>query len=309
MRFDPKTRRYIDSSGHTLPPSQVRKEVIGYIAQEQERAKHEAEKFLNQTISLSAFFLFMRSRVEAWHTVAGAIAYGGKAQMDAERSARIAAKVKSEKGYLKEFENQVRRSFAAARSIASQVADSIEVAPIKEASKRLTPAQKAKVKKRVFTDLLTAAPSEAEAVARRAVAKVVEDEGLELLAASIAIDDSLAADLIGGSIITRAEMYADAAYATFQNNVMAREFDSGVTMGRRVCVEDDSSCEECLSAAADSAEFVPLDDLDEIGSLACMNNCRCEFEFSLEGVEFATSDIFQAEIGGQDAYGGSVTVQ
>src|SRR6476659_2239719 len=261
MRFDPKTRRYIDSSGHTLPPSQVRKEVIGYITQQQERAKHEAEKLLNQTTSLSAFFLFMRSRVEAWQTVAGAIAYGGKAQMDAERSARIAAKVKSEKGYLKDFEEQTRRSFVAARTIASQVADSIEVSPVKETSKRLTPTQKAKVKKRVFTDLLTAAASEVESVARRAVAKVVEDEGLELLTASIAIDESLAADLIGGSIIARAEMYSDDAYATFQNNVIAREYDSGVTLGRRVLTEGEN-CDDCIAAATE--EFVPLDELPEI---------------------------------------------
>lgn len=309
MRFDPKKRRYVNSDGHVVPPSHVRKEVIGYIAQEQERAKREAGKLLNGTTSLSAFFIFMRSKVEAWHNVAGSIAYGGKAQLDGERRARIAAKVKSEKAFLKDFEDQTRRSFAAARSIASQVAQTVEAIPVKAMSERLTPAMKAKVEKRVLAKLLTSSPSDAERNARRAVAEAVEDEGLELSASSVSIDESTAAELIGGTIINRAGMYPEAAYATFQNNVMAREFDSGVTLGRRICAEDQASCEECVGAANDSAEFVPLDDLDEIGSLTCMNNCRCEFEFSLEGVEFATSDMFQAEIGGQDAYGGSVTIQ
>jgi len=309
MRFDPQKRRYVDSDGHIISPSQVRKEVIGYITQEQDRAKREAGKLLNGTVSLSAFFIFMRSRVEAWHNVAGSIAYGGKAQLDGERRARIAAKVKSEKAFLQDFEEQTRRSFAAARSIASQVAESVQTVPIKAMSEHLTPAMKAKVQKRVLGNLLTSSPSEAKQNAKRAVVEAIADEGLELITSSVSIDEATAADLIGGTIVSRAGMYPEAAYATFQNNVMAREFDSGVTLGRRICADDDASCEECVSAAADSAEFVPLDELDEIGSLQCMNNCRCEFEFSLEGVEFATSDIFQAEIGGQDAYGGSVTIQ
>jgi hypothetical protein len=307
MRFDPKVRRYIDSDSHVIPPSQVRKEVINYIAQEQGRAKREANKLLNETISLSAFFLFMRSRVEAWHSVAGSIAYGGKAQLDGERRARIAVKVKSEKAFLRDFEDQVKRSFAAAGSIASAVVEQLEVSPLK--SLRLTPAQKSRVKKRVRMALLDSAPSEAEHQVKRAVKKAVEDEGLELIAESISISESLASGLIGGTIVNRAATYADAAYATFQNNVMAREFDSGITLGRRICAEDEVSCEECVGAARDSEEFVSLDELDEIGSLSCLNNCRCEFEWSLEGVEFATSDVFQAEVGRQDAYGGSVAMQ
>src|SRR5688572_21872317 len=123
MRFDPKRRRYVDSNGHLVPPSEVRKEIIGYVAQEQERAKREAEKLLEGLITLSAFFRFMRSRVEAWHLVAGSIAYGGKSQLDAERRARIAAKVDSEQRFLHDFEDQVRRSFLAADKIASQVVE------------------------------------------------------------------------------------------------------------------------------------------------------------------------------------------
>lgn len=273
MRWDSKKRRYVDSHGHVIPAREVRKEVIGYVAQEQDRAKREAEKLLSGLISLSAFFAFMRSRIEAWHTVSGSIAYGGAAQLDTERRARIAAKVNSEKAYLNEFEDQVRRSFAAADKIASQVVENLEVAPTKAMNEKLTPTQKKKVEKRVRAALLTAAPSEAKAKAKRAVREVIEDEGLSLVAESVSVSESLASDLIGGTIVSRTQMYPEAAYATFQNNVAAREFDSGVTLGRRICAEDEASCDECVAAAADSVDFVPLDDLDEIGSLQCMNNC------------------------------------
>lgn len=309
MKWDSKRRRYVDSAGHVIPARQVRKEIIGYVAKEQERAKREAEKLVKGLISLSAFFAFMRSRIEAWHTVAGSIAYGGKSQLDAERRARIAAKVNSEKQFLQDFEDQVRRSFFAADKIAAQVVEHLEVSPVKAMNERLTPAQKAKVEKRVRAALLSSTPSEAKRQAKRAIREVIEDEGLEMIAESISISESLASDLIGGTIVNRTGMYPDAAYATFQNNVMAREFDSGVTLGRRICAEDEASCTDCVEAARESEEWVPLDELDEIGSLQCMNNCRCEFEFSVDGAEFATSDVFQAEIGGMDAYGGSVTIQ
>lgn len=309
MRWDSKKRRYVDGLGHVVPPSEVRREVIGYVAQEQERAKREAEKLLDGLITLSAFFAFMRSRVEAWHLVAGSIAYGGKSQIDAERRARIVAKVNNEQSYLRDFESQVRRSFAAAERIAAQVAEHLEVVPVKAVNEKLTAAQKKKVEKRVKAALLRSAPSEAKQQVKRAVRAVIENEGLELIARSLTVSEALASDLIGGTIVSRTGMYAEAAYATFQNNVAAREFDSGVTLGRRICAEDEASCDECVAAAQASEDFVPLDELDEIGTLTCLNNCRCEFEFSLEGEEFSTSDVFQGVVGGQDAYGGSVTIQ
>ena len=305
MRFDTKRRRYIDSSGHVIPSSEVRKEVINYITNEQSRAQREAEKLVKGSISLSTFFQFMRSRVEAWHLVAGSIAYGGKSQLDAERRARIAAKVRSEKTFLTGFQDEVERSFQAARQIAAQVAESITVQPVKALSRKLAGSLKNKVEKRVTEALLIATPSDVNTVVRKAVAEALEDD--DLIAEMVSVDEGLAAKLIGGTIVSRAGLYADAIYATFQNNVAAREFDSGVTLGRRICVSDEDSCDECDEAATE--EFVPLDDLAEIGSLACGSRCRCEFEFSLEGVEFATSDVFSAEIGGQDAYGGSVTIQ
>jgi hypothetical protein len=108
-------------------------------------------------------------------------------------------------------------------------------------------------------------------------------------------------------IANRAGLYAEAAYSEYMVQTVEREADEGVTLGRRICESDGASCDECVAAATE--EFIPLDDIEEIGTLQCMNNCRCEIEFSIEGQEFRTSDIFQGVVGGQDQYGGDVTIQ
>lgn len=108
-------------------------------------------------------------------------------------------------------------------------------------------------------------------------------------------------------IANRAGLYAEAAYSEWVNQVVERESDEGVTLGRRICESDGASCEECVDAATE--EFIPLDEIPEIGTLQCMHNCRCEIEFQVEGQQFRTSDIFQGVVGGQDEFGGSVTLQ
>lgn len=202
MRFDPKRRRYVDNNGRVMAPAQVRREVQDYVEQQKERTEKEALKLLAGTITLAAFVHFMRSAIEKWHTVSGSIAYGGKAQLDAERIARIQAKIDSELKYLAGFKTDIATALSKAREAGI-----------------------------TFTET-------------------------------------------AGFVTSRAVMYADAAYSTYVNNVTAREFDNGVTMGRRVCEEDTESCEECIDAA--STYFVPLDELPEIGSLQCLNNCRCD---------------------------------
>lgn len=278
MRFDPKTRRYVNEQGRALSPAQVRKEVNDYITGEKERTQAKAQQLLSGNISLTSFFMYLKTRVEAWHEVAGSIAYGGKAQLDPERNKRIQTKINSELKYLREFQKQVKASFEAARKIASKVADSVEAHPLKSFTGKLTVSMRAKIEKRVFEDLIVANPSEAETVTRKAVNEVLEGIEARLIAESISIAADDAADLIGATIASRAGMYADAAYSTYQNNEAAREFDSGVTLGRRVCEEDGASCDECVDAA--DTYFVPLDELPEIGSLQCLNNCRCYFEYA-----------------------------
>jgi len=196
----------VDEDGRVLSPAQVRREVHDYVEGEKDKTEKEALKLLAETITLTAFFHFMKSRVEKWHTVTGAIAYGGQAQLDPERKARIAAKIESELAFLNGFRNDTSKAFAEARA------------------------------------------------------------------------NDLTITEAAGFVPARAAMYADAAYSTYENNVMAREFDEGVTMGRRVCPEDDASCEECVDAA--STFFSTLEDIEEIGTLQCLNNCRCYIEYA-----------------------------
>jgi hypothetical protein len=179
---------------------EVRRQVEDYIEEEQARVDTKANDVLAGTIELAAFFAFMDNRIETWHKVTGAIAYGGRTQMGAERWKRIEKIIASEKEFLAGFEQET-------------------------------------------------------------VAETVTAEGLA----------------------ARGSMYAEAAYSTYENNVAARESDFGVTKARRVCEEDQASCDECVQAATE--EFISLSEVSDIGTLTCMNNCRCYYEFSYEGVE------------------------
>lgn len=200
MRWDAKKRRYVNDRGRTLSAREVRKEVERYVEDEERKAEAEAAKLRSGLIAATAFFLYMESKIEAWHKVTGAIAYGGQVQMDAERWSRIEKIIQSEQSYLAGFRSEV--------AAASEITESVD---------------------------------------------------------------------------NRAGMYANAAYSTYENQVRERERDAGVIMGRRVCEEDGQSCDECIEAATE--EYMPLEELSDIGSLQCLNNCRCSIEFSYEGVD------------------------
>lgn len=152
------------------------------------------------------------------------------------------------------------------------------------------------IRQKVRRAILTAAPSEVESLITEALGEDV----------AIPAIGNLVDDLIGGQIVNRSTMYAESAYSTYQNNVVEREKDEGVTLGRRV-LEEGNNCDNCIAAA--SEEFVPLDDLPELGDSQCQSRCRCEFEFQIEGQQFATSDLFSARIGGQEAFGGDVELE
>lgn len=154
------------------------------------------------------------------------------------------------------------------------------------------------IRQKVRKAILTAAPSEAEGL-------IAEALGPELEIPAIG---NLVDDLIGGQIVNRATMYPQSAYSTYENNVLARERDEGVTLGRRVLSEGADNCDDCIAAAGE--EFVPLDELPEIGDSQCQIRCLCEFQFlTSEGEQFATSDLFSARIGGQEKFGGDVEIQ
>lgn len=210
-----------------------------------------------------------------------------------KRWKRINKKILSELEYLDEFESAVEESFAAANVIANKVAKTV-------ASD--FPDTQAEIKEKVERALLRAAPSEAASIVRQAVIEALPPEAV-IPEITLGLE---ANSLIGGTVEARAEMYTDATYATYENNVLAREMDEGVTLGRRVSEKDGDVCVDCEEAATD--EFVPLDTLPEIGDSVCGPRCRCEFEFQTEGDSFKVSELFGGRITGQDQYGGSAEI-
>lgn len=297
MKWDSIDRRYEDERGRAVSPATIRKYITEYIESEKAVVERQAARLFSQSITVQDFFVFMRSRISAWHGIAGVIAYGGEDQMDRERWARVNQRILSELAYLADFENAAIESFTAVERIATSTARSLPSAG------ELLPDTQAAVRQSVSRALLTAAPSEAQALTRRALIEVVESITPET-ASAIAQNAVRGADLlIGGTIEPRAQMYTEAIWASHENNVLARESDEGVTMGRRV-LEDGDSCDDCIAWASD--EFRPIDELEEIGASVCGSRCRCEFEFDVKGVQFAVSELFGGTIRGQDRYGGDV---
>lgn len=289
MIWDETDRRYEDENGRPIPAAKIRKLINEQIEKDKEEIRSKWAQVLAETITLDAFFLFMEDKVESSHVIAGLVAYGGVSQMTPQRWARISARVDSEMTYLSQFEQEAQDSFAAAETIASEVADAVQGESVRENVRRA---------------LLDAAPSEAEGIASNAVveslAGTVETSEARGIAARVIEGLGLAAvvdSLIGGTIEPRASMYSDAAFPTYENSVVSREIDDGVTLGRRV-LEPGDNCEDCIAAATE--EFVPLDELPEIGDSVCLSRCRCEFEFQIDGGGFRVSDLFQVTITGQE---------
>lgn len=90
-------------------------------------------------------------------------------------------------------------------------------------------------------------------------------------------------EMIWGQVGSRARLYADSVYGTHENSVRAREQDAGVLKGRRVTEGDENVCPGCEAAASD--EYVPLEQLLDIGDADCLTRCRCTIEFDYHGIE------------------------
>ena len=195
MRWDERTRRYVDDNGRVIPPSEVRKRVERYIESEKEDVALAAAKVIGGSLLVSMFFDFLADKIRTWHYAAGVMAYGGELQMNGERWARLENKTQTELEFLVGFEKEIQGA-----------------------------------------------------------AEITEALG------------------------ARAQLYAESIYATYENNVMAREWDAGVTLGRRISEEDSASCDECVAAA--DTYYVPLSEIPEIGTLQCLTNCRCTIEYA-----------------------------
>jgi hypothetical protein len=269
MIFDPVKRRYIDGS-HVLTPKEVRARIDEWIQSEQEQVDQEARAFLEQQksnlataaklLAISSFFAFLANKIRNWHSVAGVLSYGGEAQMNPSRWQRIGQKIDSELTYLRGFEDSVKNSRLATDAITrgiSQISTTITEAHISQ----------------IESAVIDTSPGEVAKVLEQILVDTVKAEDIAAVIPRDVVDG-----LAWGEIPGRAGMYAESLYATYENNVVAREVDNGASLGRRVCEEDDQSCDACVEAA--STYFEPVEAIPEIGSLTCMTNCRCYFEYA-----------------------------
>ena len=125
MLWNNRDRRYEDSNGRGLTPTQVRKEIHQFIEDQRAEVRRESARMMSGEIQPSVFFQYMRGRVDMWHSVAGAIAYGGEEQLDDERDARIEQRIQSELDFLDEFEQEAEASFEAVETIAEEVSQRV----------------------------------------------------------------------------------------------------------------------------------------------------------------------------------------
>lgn len=257
MIWNPNTRQYEDSRGNPVSPARIRQWIEDYIDANREELGDAASSLIAAGASaalIATFFEALRDRIKTMHGTAGVVAYGGEPEMTPDRWLRVASKINSEFQYVAGFEqavNQARRVTDQIVETASLVAPNVERSVIEQA-------------------LLTTAPSEA----------IVQ---IETIIEAPVIVEPYFDTLIWGEVGSRARLYADATYSTYENSVKAREMDAGILSGRRVTEGDGNVCGDCLNAA--SEEYLPLEEILDIGDSICGNNCRCQIEFNYAGVE------------------------
>jgi len=94
---------------------------------------------------------------------------------------------------------------------------------------------------------------------------------------------------LNGQILTRADMYGQAARGTYEAQRQRLEVANGMEEERRILEKDGANCQGCLEQA--ELGWQPVGTLDPIGAEECLTNCRCEFEFrKIEDGETITSD-------------------
>jgi hypothetical protein len=259
MKWNPKLRRYEDKNGKPIPPQQIRDYIEDFILAQKEdidREHTQMMKGLASGILIAGFFSFMREKVKEMHGAAGVIAYGGEDQMNPKRWDRIGEKIASEVAYLKGFNAAVLEARQTTDEILHRVSLVAELTGVEEA-------------------ILTTAPSQ--------LVPAIETIAGEAAADVVTTAEPLFDTLIWGEVGSRARMYADATYGTHENEMRAREMVAGVLRGRRVTEGDNRVCDGCEAAASD--EYVPLEDLLDIGEAECLTLCRCTIEFDYAGIE------------------------
>ncbi len=262
MKWNPEKRQYEDSRGKPIPPAKVREWIEDYISANKDEIEAESDKMLSagaSAVLITSLFSFLRERVKTMHQTSGVIAYGGESEMNPDRWARIADKIESEYKYLASFEQAVIEARRATDEIVQAV--------------RLIAPESASV---VEAAILTQSPSSAA---------VVVQEVAPIVAPRV---EPLWDSMLWGEVGSRSRSYADASYSTWANSEKAREQDAGMLEARRVCEDDDSSCEDCPALATE--EYLPLAEVADIGDSQCQTRCRCRYEFNYHGIEPLTVD-------------------
>jgi hypothetical protein len=128
-----------------------------------------------------------------------------------------------------------------------------------------------------------------DAHATAAVAAVgpdgVSPEALsEVVADQLRYLDDFAADVasgkqpLDGRLLSRAEMYAQAANATYEETRRGAKAAGGARWERRVLGSDSDHCQDCLDAAARG--WQPVGTLPVISESKCLTRCTCHFQYS-----------------------------
>ncbi len=265
MIWDPRRRVYVRPDGSVVSPREARQMVESYIEREKSEVDSQAQLLIAGAITSAFFFDWLREKIKEVHGAAGLFAYGGEDQMNADRWARIGAKVSSEASYVAGFERDYLASEQVAQEIVAEASVALDMSPAA-----------------VETVVRSVAPSE---IATELAKAETSQESIDAIATAERIGQ-----LIFGQTPARSQLYMESIYGTLENSTSDRESDSGVVSGRRVCEEDGSSCDECVAAATD--EYIPLDEILDIGAAQCMSNCRCTIEFDYSGINPLTIDRF-----------------
>ena len=282
MTWNQDKRVYVDDQGNDIPASQMRDYVDQYIASNQDDVDTKSAELLAGTITVAAFFEWMRETIISMHGVASILAYGGEAEMTATEWQRVAEKVTEELAYLENFEAKVEQAQASSEAIAADAASLI-------ARNVDVPAGlESVVEGRVLSALMNG--ESVEDAISAALADSISTEAADAVAASIVgdITDTRMEDLIWGNVDNRARLYMDSVFGSYENSVRDREGDAGAVGVRRVTEGDDHVCDGCEGAASD--EYVPMSEIADIGDFECGGRDRCSFEFEYLNVEPLTID-------------------
>ncbi len=191
------------------------------------------------------------------------------------RWGRIDEKLSSELAYLGVFQEQVEESKIVTIMLAQFVAHSVGGQGV---SRETLQAVESEIAATIqLTGRADVAVTVSDAVAKAGIAEPAIEIGPLIESFGDRIER-----IIWGEVGSRARSYADAAYGTHENSVKARENDNGAVGVRRITEGDDRVCAGCEAESSD--EYVPVDEIADIGTQECAGNDRCWYQFQYAGV-------------------------